>query len=124
MQANARLHPIFRLGADTAQSDRQRIHRQFDAFDGVGGDVVFAHQIKAAVDTRVDDDAARIGFVGVGEDFVAGPEPLRHCRFEPPAFRYIFLSPAVLLRIDFTADDEAIAFASEFDGRVIATSGG
>jgi hypothetical protein len=28
------------------------------------------------------------------------------------------------LRIDFTAEDEATVFASEFDGRVIATSGG
>jgi nucleotide-binding universal stress UspA family protein len=43
---------------------------------------------------------------------------LHRCRSEPSTFRYIFLSPAVLLRIDFPAEAEAVAFARQFGGRI------
>ncbi len=70
------------------------------------------------VEIRIHDEEA------LTERMTAVREWLHHWRCEPSTFRYIFLSPAVLLRVDFLAEAEAIAFAKEFDGRVIAGLGG
>ena len=43
-------------------------------------------------------------------------------RVEPSSFRYIFAPPDILMRIDFSAEDEADAFANAFDGRVVLSA--
>jgi hypothetical protein len=64
------------------------------------------------VEIRIDDEEA------LTEQMVAVREWLHHCCFGPTTFRYIFLSPAVLLRIDFPAKAEAVEFVREFGGRI------
>jgi hypothetical protein len=46
---------------------------------------------------------------------------LDHERFEPLTFRYSFLSSAVLFRVDFAKEAEAAAFATAFDGKIVAS---
>jgi hypothetical protein len=41
-------------------------------------------------------------------------------RFEPLTFRYSFLSAVILFRVDFESEAEAVAFATAFDGKIIA----
>jgi hypothetical protein len=40
-------------------------------------------------------------------------------RFEPAVFRYDQIDRAVVIRVDFTAEDEAAAFAQEFAGTML-----
>jgi hypothetical protein len=47
---------------------------------------------------------------------------LAHQGYEPTTFRYIFGSPGVIFRVDFTDEAPAAAFASAFGGKVIAFS--
>lgn len=39
-------------------------------------------------------------------------------RFEPLTFRYSFVASAILFRVDFSSEAEAIAFATAFDGKI------
>ena len=48
-------------------------------------------------------------------------EWLDHRRLEPTTFRYTFLTPGVLFRVDFDAETEASEFAEAFGGRVMST---
>jgi hypothetical protein len=41
-------------------------------------------------------------------------------RFEPLTFRYSFLSAVILFRVDFASEAEAVAFATAFDGKIVA----
>ena len=45
---------------------------------------------------------------------------LDHQRFEPAVFRYSFVSSAILFRVDFASEAEAAAFATAFDGKIVA----
>lgn len=47
---------------------------------------------------------------------------LDHRGFEPSVFRYTFTAPGLVIHIEFKIEAEAIAFAKEFDGRVIQVS--
>lgn len=40
-------------------------------------------------------------------------------RYEPLVFRYVGAGSAVLVRVDFAAEDEARGFATQFSGRVL-----
>jgi hypothetical protein len=46
-------------------------------------------------------------------------EWLDHRRFEPTTFRYTFSPRGLVVRVDFSAEAEASAFATEFAGRVV-----
>jgi hypothetical protein len=46
-------------------------------------------------------------------------EWLDHRRFEPSTFRYVFIAPGILFRVDFSVEAAAVAFATEFGGRMI-----
>ena len=50
-------------------------------------------------------------------------EWLDHRRVEPSSFRYTFMEPGILFRVDFSAEAAAVAFAREFGGRVVGASG-
>ena len=43
---------------------------------------------------------------------------LDHQRFEPSFFRYKLGGRLVVVRVDFTVEDEALAFAKAFSGNV------
>ena len=45
---------------------------------------------------------------------------LDHPRVEPSTFRYTFISPGIVFRINFKTEGEAAEFATEFGGRVLA----
>jgi hypothetical protein len=45
---------------------------------------------------------------------------LDHQRFEPLTFRYSFAASAIRFRVDFANEAEAVAFASAFDGKIVA----
>ncbi len=45
---------------------------------------------------------------------------LDHQRVEPMVFRYSFVSSAILFRVDFASEAEAAAFATAFDGKMVA----
>lgn len=47
-------------------------------------------------------------------------EWLDHHRFEPAKFLYTFVPSGILFQVDFPVEADAIAFAREFSGRVIA----
>jgi hypothetical protein len=64
------------------------------------------------VEIWIDDEEA------LTERLAAVRQWLHRCRSEPSTFRYIFLSPAVLLQIDFPAKAEAVAFARQSGGRI------
>jgi hypothetical protein len=40
-------------------------------------------------------------------------------RFEPAVFRYDHVAGAVVIRVDFTVEQEAAAFAREFGGQLL-----
>lgn len=40
-------------------------------------------------------------------------------RFEPAVFRYEHAREAVVIRVDFTVEEEAAAFAREFGGKLL-----
>ena len=40
-------------------------------------------------------------------------------RFEPAVFRYDHVDGAVVIRVDFTVEEEAAAFAREFGGKLL-----
>ena len=40
-------------------------------------------------------------------------------RFEPAVFRYEHVDGAVVIRVDFAIEEEAAAFAREFDGKLL-----
>ena len=40
-------------------------------------------------------------------------------RFEPAVFRYDHVAGAVVIRVDFTVENEAAAFALEFGGKLL-----
>jgi hypothetical protein len=40
-------------------------------------------------------------------------------RFEPAAFRYDHVDSAVIIRVDFGEEQEAVAFAREFGGKLV-----
>ncbi|MBV9018048.1 MAG: hypothetical protein JO213_05185 [Alphaproteobacteria bacterium] len=46
---------------------------------------------------------------------------LDHSRFEPDAFRYSVGSPATTFRLDFKVEEEAVAFAKSFGGRILGS---
>jgi hypothetical protein len=39
--------------------------------------------------------------------------------FEPSSFTYFYLDPGMMVRVSFKIDDEAEAFAAEFEGSLI-----
>jgi hypothetical protein len=45
---------------------------------------------------------------------------LDHQRLEPMVFRYSFFGSAILFRVEFAEETEAIAFATAFDGKILA----
>ena len=45
---------------------------------------------------------------------------LDHQHFEPSVFRYKLGAHVVVVRVDFTAETEAAAFAKAFSGKIIA----
>ena len=45
---------------------------------------------------------------------------LDHQGVEPMVFRYSFVSSAILFRVDFASEAEAAAFATAFDGKIVA----
>ena len=45
---------------------------------------------------------------------------LDHQGVEPMVFRYSFVSSAILFRVDFASEAEAAAFATAFDGKMVA----
>lgn len=47
---------------------------------------------------------------------------LDHKKFDATTFRYSFVRPGIVLRIDFPAEPEARAFAEAFGGKVAAAS--
>jgi hypothetical protein len=44
-------------------------------------------------------------------------------RFEPSIFTYFYLDPGMLLRVSFSVDQEADAFAAEFGGLLVHRPG-
>jgi hypothetical protein len=46
-------------------------------------------------------------------------EWLDHRRVEPSSFRYTFIEPGILFRVDFPAEATAVAFARAFGGSVV-----
>ena len=40
-------------------------------------------------------------------------------RFEPAVFRYDHVDSAVIIRVDFAVEQEAVAFAREFRGKLV-----
>jgi len=46
-------------------------------------------------------------------------EWLDHRHYQPSTFRYNFVSPGILFRIDFAIKAEAARFAEQFGGRVL-----
>ncbi len=67
------------------------------------------------VEIRIPDDADPIARMADMREW------LDHRRFEPANFRYSAGSPGFILRVAFAAEAQALAFAAEFGGGVIAT---
>ena len=40
-------------------------------------------------------------------------------RYEPSTFTYFYLDPGMMLRVAFSVDEEAEAFATQFDGLLV-----
>ena len=43
-------------------------------------------------------------------------------RYEPSTFTYFYLDPGMMLRVSFSVDEEAEAFAQEFGGSLVNRS--
>jgi hypothetical protein len=41
-------------------------------------------------------------------------------RIEPASFRYAFTGRGIVYRVDFPIESEAVAFAAEFDGKMLS----
>src|SRR5271169_3501741 len=54
--------------------EHKRMHAKLDAFDRLGGEVLFSTQLQATVDDRVDDDAAGERLVAVVGELPGLPE--------------------------------------------------
>ena len=58
----------------------------------------------------------RVGNSDLAAQMIRMREWLDSCRVEPAAFRYDQVDSAVVIRVDFTVEQEAAAFAREFGG--------
>ena len=72
-----------------------------------------------AVQIRVDERNEQ----ALTNGMTAMREWLDHRRFEPAVFRYTFLNPGVLFRLEFEIEAEAAKFAAQFGGRLIPAAG-
>src|SRR5579859_8174661 len=68
-----------------------------------------------AVEIRVFDESA------LSHAMTGMREWLDHRRCELATFRYTFVSPGVVCRVEFSSEAEAAEFAAAFGGRVVGT---
>ena len=66
------------------------------------------------VEVRIVDEGALIDTMETMRTW------LDHQHFEPSFFRYKLGAKLVVLRVDFTVENEALAFAKAFSGQVVA----